>query len=396
MANLLQSSQKKSTCAPDYYAKCYLPNIVSKGNAALAGTGYVGATGLQNKAFCAAANNAGAAKPAFQSGLSAVGCAANKDICGAATPYFEQAAGSNTGQIAQCYMSPYINSVLQNMSNVAQRNIDTNLNPQTQAGLVGSGQFGSQRGAQVMGQVEANALQCLNAKMGCVVNQGYGTAMQAATARQNLLSGLGTAAGNVASECARAKTAAGAAAGTLGSQLTQSNIACECAVAKLGEQCRMLQQNAKCYALSEVGKYAGLMNGANVPTNVKTTMCMSPLSAVGAVTAGGLGVLCKIGANSCFLKNIKKGLCFGGGGGGACGVGGDGGCNPCNVYCQPDPCSPCVCNPGTPNACCTPATTFPINIGGCCYAKGGQVKSKHLRMMGCGTLRVHGALPTRK
>ena len=307
MANLLQSSACKQTTAPQFYTD-YLSNLASSGTKAAEGAKYVGATPLQQQAFQTAGANAGKFQPAFQTGLGVLGCAATKDVSGAAAPYLTAAMEMNPGQVAQCYMSPYLKNAVQNVSDIGQRNIETNLDPMATAGLVGSGQFGSQRGAQVLGQVRQNALQDLNKQIGCMTNQAYGSALQAAGQRGSLLGQLASTAGTAASQCAQTKTQAGLGYGTLGTSGSQQNIACIDALANLGAQCQTIQQNAECFGLSRYGKLAGLLQGAQIPTGVKTTMNMSPLSAAGAVGSGAAGILCKYPTLLC---KIKGALCFG-------------------------------------------------------------------------------------
>ena len=255
MANLLTSSQCKATVAPSFYTT-YLNNIACRGNAAEQNAKYVGAQPLQEKAFKTACQNAGTYQPEFKTGLSTLGCAANKDISGAAAPYINSAFNTNTGKLAQCYMSPYINSAVQNLSDITNRNIQQNLAPTATAAAVGSGQFGSQRGAQVLGQVEANAMQDLNSKIACMENAGYGNALNAATARGQLLNSLGQTAGTTTAECAKAKTAAGLGMGTVSTQGSQQNLACINALATLGAQCQTIKQNAQCYPMSTLAKYS--------------------------------------------------------------------------------------------------------------------------------------------
>ena len=389
MANLLQSSQNKSTCAPSYYTD-YLTNLASQGNTALNNAQYVGATCLQNKAFCNASNTQCNFAGNFQAGTSAIGCAANKNISGATTgylnkatnasplcaanPYISTGANMNLGQVAQCYMSPYLHGAVQDLSDVAQRNLQMNLAPQATAGAVGSGQFGSQRGAQALGQVMANAQQCLTSQLANLTNQGYSTAMTGAQAK---LAGLNTAgatassaqdaqnraqiaaateAANAAQQCAQAKTQAGLALGTLGTEGTNAKIACENAMATLGAQKQAILQNAQCYDFSKLGKYSSLMQGHTIPTNVKTTMCMSPLSAIAAGAAAGKasGIVCKLGCWAkkgwCWATNKSNCMCFGG-------------------Y--------CICNP------------IKIATGGSIHkAQGGHI--------GCKSTSHLGGLPTRR
>jgi hypothetical protein len=374
MANeLLQSSANKQTTAPDYYTN-YLSNLATSGQRAGETAKFIGATPLQTKAFETAGANAGKFQPAFQSGLGVMGCAATKDISGAAAPYLTEAMQMNPGQVAQNYMSPYLTGAMQNMSDIANRNIMTNLGPMATAASVGSGQFGSKRGAEVLGQVKANALQDLNKQIACLTNQGFGSALQAATARGSLLGQLGQTAGTAASQCAQAKTQAGLGYGTLGQQGSAQNIACLDALANLGAQCQTIQQNAQCFAMSQLGKQAGLLQGAQIPTGVRSTICMSPLSGAAALGTGALA-LDKGG----YLDKIKSALCFG-------------------AY------KPPTGNPTNPSIYGPDSTDFEMRPGQNLYyedvnpddmlptrAKGGSIRSK--KRVGCSSLRQYGGLP---
>ena len=388
MANLLQSSQNKTTCVPSFYTN-YLTNLATKGQQAACGASYVGAQPLQTEAFKTAGENAGAAQPAFQTGMGYLGCAANQNISGAATPYLSEAQQTNTGQLAQCYMSPYINNAIQGMSDVAMRNIQQNLTPQATAAAVGSGQFGSQRGAQVQGQVQANAMQDLNSQIANLLNSGYGTAMTAATQRQALLNQLGSTAATAGAECARAKQAAGVGMGQLGTALTNANIACENAMATLGGQEQTIAQNAQCYDLAKYAKAASIMQGAQIPTSVKTTLCMSPFSGLGTLGAGVLGVLCKYPNIICKigsgLSSLLPSKCITPGHGEtdaptcSCQTG------YCGMACAPDPAgvSHCVCAPyGVVDQC----SAF-------CFARGGLIRPRGMGAKGCSSLRHLGGLP---
>ena len=341
MANLLQSSATKTTSVPQFYT-CYLQNLATKGQQAQACAQYVGAQPLQQEAFCQVASNFGASQPTFQQGISTVGCAANKNVLGAAQPFLSagtsasplcaakplicQSSGLNLGSLAQCYMSPYISSAVNQMSDIAQRNIQQNLDPMATAAAVGSGQFGSQRGAQVLGQVEANAEQCLNNTIANMENTGYGQALQAAGTKQGALSNLagttaqaqqaqnqanltaGQTAGTLAGQCAQIKTQAGLGLGTLGAESAAQNLSCINALATLGAQCQTIKQNAQCYPLSTLTKLSGLMQGQQIPTTVTSTMCMSPLSVAGAVGSGILGLFCTPKCGTSLFCNIKTSL----------------------------------------------------------------------------------------
>jgi len=215
-----------------------------------------------------------------------------------------QGANFNLGQAAQCYMNPYLQNQIQQMSNIGQRNIMQNLAPQATAAAVGSGQFGSQRGAQVLGQVEANAEQCLNANIANLLSSGYGQALQAAGTKQGALANLaGTSAtaqqAANAAQIQAAQTAANAAQaqgqlgiqggqglGTLGTQGQQINLGCLNALSTLGGQQQTIAQNQQCYPLTTLSKLSTLLSGANIPTSTKTQLCMSPLSTLAGVGTG--------------------------------------------------------------------------------------------------------------
>ena len=324
MANLLQSSSNKSTCAPSYYTN-YLCTLATKALAAQCAAQYVGAQPLQNQAFCTAGSEAGNYNGNFQTGTGLVGCAANQNIAGSATPYLQasttasplcaakplicETANMSLGQVAQCYMSPYLNNQVQNVSNIGMRNIQQNLAPQATAATVGSGQFGSQRGAQVLGQVENNAMTCLNNTIANMENAGYTTAMCAAKAKESALGalanttstaqqaqnqvqlGAGTEAATSATQQANALQQAGLGMGTLGTEGTNAKLACINALATLGGQQQTIAQNKQCYPLTTLAKTAGILSGANIPMSTKQTLCMSPLSAIGAVGSTALGLL---------------------------------------------------------------------------------------------------------
>lgn len=566
MANLLQSSQCKQTCAPSYYTT-YLQNLATKGACAQNKAQFVCATPLQQEAFCKVGTNFGNQQGNFATAQGILGCAANVNVAcaaspylkagtstnplsvlqpyacqamattgvqaatpdiskgtglcaaGAASPYIQQAAakgglcaaqsylnkgvgtnilgtaqglickatstsglcaanpylskvsGECTAQMAQSYMSPYLNTAVQSLSDIANRNIQQNLAPQATAAAVGSGQFGSQRGAQVLGQVESNAMQCLNSQIANLENQGYGQALTAAGQKQQICAGLGQTAGSLAqqqqallgqlagttgclaakcastaltagqtagtlsqqqqnllgtlgsttgqltsaqmqnlinagstlgqqqtcankiaaglggtaataqnyanqanltagqtagtmaAECARAKTAAAQGMGTLGVQAAGQNLACINALATLGAQCQTIQQNKQCYPFTTLSKLSSLLQGAQIPTNVKTTMNMSPLSglAAGASLLKGLGcttLVCgvkKLFENKCgSFKLPKCSSCYG------CG------------------CLSCSC------LCC------------CGSAKGGLITSRNNGAIGCRSTHHLGGLPGRR
>lgn len=324
MANLLQSAQVKATCAPEYYTN-YLTNLATKGAAAQQQAQFVGAQPLQQAAFTAACASRGQFQPGMTSAQGYIDQSAGKNITGAASPYLEaatsvsplcaarpmicQAVGLNIADVAGDYMNPYIKNAVQSMSDIAQRNIRQNLSPLATAAAVGSGQFGSQRGAQVLGQVEANAQQDLNNQIAQMLSGGFGQSLQAATAKQNALTAAaqqiaqaqqagsqleleaGKTAGNLTAQEAEMLRNAGLTKGTLAEKAQGMNLACINALATLGGQQQTIEQNRQNYPLTTLSSLASLLQGYSIPTATRTTMQMSPFSALGAIGSAGLGLL---------------------------------------------------------------------------------------------------------
>ncbi len=324
MANMLQSSQTQATQAPSFYTD-YLSGLATQGKEAQQAAQFVGAQPLQTKAFEKVCQNFGAGQQANLTGQGFLGQAAGQNIVGANTPYLEaattasplcaarplicQSRGLDIGNLAGDYMSPYVRNAVQAMSDIGQRNIRQNLSPAATAAAVGSGQFGSQRGAQVLGQIQSQAQQDLNAQISNMLNTGYGQALQAATAKQGALSNLAQttagaqqaqnqaniqaaqAATDAASRQAQSLYQSGIGMGQLGQQAAGMNLACINALATLGGQQQTIGQNEQLFPLTTLSSLAGLLQGYNIPTSTKTTLCMSPLSGVAAVGTGLGGLL---------------------------------------------------------------------------------------------------------
>lgn len=323
MANLLQSSQNKETTAPSYYTD-YLSNLATQGKAAAAQACYVGAQPLQTKAFQAVCQNFGAQQPSIAAGQGYVGQAAGQNITGAAAPYLQagtsasplsaaqplicQSANLNLGCLASQYMSPYIQTAVQGLSDVAHRNIRNNLSPAATAAAVGSGQFGSQRGAQVLGQIQAQAEQCLNSQIANMENQGFAQALQAATAKQGALGQLagttanaqqaqnqanltaGQTAAQAAANQGQLLNTAGQTMGTLAQTGAGMNLACINALSTLGGQQQTIGQNAENFPLTKLASLGSLLQGYSIPVGTKTTLCMSPLSSLAAAGTGAMAL----------------------------------------------------------------------------------------------------------
>jgi hypothetical protein len=289
MANLLQSSQTQATTAPEYYTK-YLSDIASQGANAATGAQYIGAQPLQQQAFENVGNVATAYQPTLeQAGQTLTTAAGTPSPLTSATPYLTKAL-TDPSQMAQGYMSPYIKSVIENLSDVGQRNIQQNIAPSSTAAAVGSGQYGSQRGAQVLGQTTANAQRDLANTIAQTLNTGYNTALQTAE-QQNALTGqLGSTAANATSAGQQNLANIGAQQSNLAAQNQALGLGGINALSTLGGQQQTIEQNKQLFPLTNLATLSGLLRGYNVPTSTSTTFQGSPLSALGTGITGAAGL----------------------------------------------------------------------------------------------------------
>jgi hypothetical protein len=288
MANLLESSQTAATTAPGYYND-YLSNLANSGKAAATNAQYVGAQPLQEKAFQQVEN----LPSAYQPTLTAAGqtlnqATTNPSPLSAGAGYLSEAALS-PAQRAKEYMNPYLESVVGAIGDVGQRNIQQNLAPGATAAAVGSGQFGSQRGAQVLGQTLTNANRDILNQQYQALNSGYGQALTAAGQQGTLLGQLGSTAGQQAYQGQSALTAAGQAQAELAAKQQGLSLGDINALSTLGGQQQTIAQNKELFPLQNLTTASGLLRGYNVPTSTKTTAQASPLSTIGAIATGTAG-----------------------------------------------------------------------------------------------------------
>ena len=240
MADLFQGSalpnvsttQTQQTTAPDYYNN-YLSNLASQGQTAAQNAQYVGPTGLQNQAFSQVAQNVGNYQPYLNQAASLTGQAAQ---------------GPNVNQ----FMNPYTQDVVNQIGVLGQRNIQENLAPQATAGAVGTGQFGSQRGAQVLGNTLRDADTNITAQQQQALQQGYTQALQAAQNQQQLGLSAGSQLANLAGQ--------------------QQNLGLQDvnALSTLGAQQQQIAQNQQLFPLQNLTTESNIMKGLTVPTSVSS------------------------------------------------------------------------------------------------------------------------------
>jgi len=251
MADLTQGSplpnitttQTQSTAAPQFYTD-YLNNLATQGNQAAQNASYVPATNLQNQAWNLASSNVGNYQPALTNAINLASSVGNTNLSNA-------------------------------VGDVGQSNIAYNLAPQATAGLVGSGQFGSSRGATALGDVVANA------ELGITAEQA--NAMQQDNAN---------------------KLAAAGALGTLAGNQQAFGINDVNTLSTMGAQKQTDLQNAQNYPLSQLSAESQLLRGYTMPTSSSSSYT-GPIP--GAYNASPLSTIAGLGALAAGISNTPLG-----------------------------------------------------------------------------------------
>ena len=255
----ITTTQQQATAAPAWYMD-YLNNLAGTSTAAGANAQYIGAQPLQQQAFNQTAANVGNYQPNLAS--------ANALTMNAAT--------MGAPQLAQSYMNPYINSVVDEAGRLGLQNIRNTISPQATAGAVGSGQFGSTRGANVLGQNVTNALQNLGGQQQGLLASGYQNALT--TAQADL----------------QRQMVGGSQMGALGTTTQQLGMGDVNALSTMGGQQQQMAQNQQLFPLQVAAQQAALMKGFTIPTSVSSTYTgpipgayqTSPLMQLGSLGTG--------------------------------------------------------------------------------------------------------------
>lgn len=251
-------AQTQKTTAPSWYTD-YLSNIAQQGLQAGQQAQFVGATPLQQQAFDLTKANVGTYAPTLQ----------------AAVNMAQTGAGTTAPSVVGQYMDPYTSQVVSEIGRLGQRNIVENLAPGAVSGAVGTGQFGSQRGAQVLGRTIRDALADIGGRQSMALSQGYQTAM---TAAQNDL----------------ARQLMGAQQlGSLAGTQQQLGLGDVNALATLGAQQQQIGQAQQLFPLQTLGTTSQLIKGYSIPTDVASTY-KGPLP--GAYAASPLAQIAGLGS----------------------------------------------------------------------------------------------------
>jgi hypothetical protein len=253
--------QKQATATPTFYTD-YLNQLAKQGASAAQNAQFVGPTGLQSKAFDLTAKNVGSYDPALDAATNLAGQAGSYDAAAAAGRY----------------MNPYTQNVVDALGVEGRRNIEKYLAPGATAAAVGSGQFGSKRGAEVLGQAINSGLSNLNLAQSQALQTGYSQALQASQQEQ------------------QARLAGSQRFSDIANQRQALGLGDINAAATIGEQQRALAQNQQLFPMQQLTSQAALLRGQTIPTSTSSSYTgpipgaynASPLSQI-----AGLGALAK-------------------------------------------------------------------------------------------------------
>jgi len=344
MPDLTQSSATTSTTTPGYYTD-YISNLAKQGTQYGVGGAnaptFVGAQPLQQQAYDTAKANVGNYQPSLDAAGNLMTQAAGTDITGASNPYltagtttsglsaanpYLQAGTSSAADLVGNYMNPYTQNVVDQIRMANQQNIAQNLSPGITGGAVGSGQFGSQRGANALALGISNANIGALGKQAEALQSGYAQALAAAQAQRagQLTAGqtsgqlqnqfntnqvnAGQIAGNMSTQQAQNLRDVGTQRLNLGQQQQTQGIADVNQLATMGGQQQQILQNQQLFPLDVLAKQAAVLSGAQIPTTQTQTMNMSPLSAIAGLGSLGIGLNTKNASGTTPWENIMRSI----------------------------------------------------------------------------------------
>jgi hypothetical protein len=289
MADIGQSSAVTTSTTPDWYTNSMKNLAAGATQYGVNGPNapqYVGATDLQNKGFDLSSANVGNYKPDLDTAGNLINKGAAVDITGAANPYLT-AGTSSSADLVGGYMNPYTQNVVDQIRMANQQNIAQNLSPGITAGAVGSGQFGSQRGANALALGISNANIGALAQQASALQSGYSDALKAAQAQRANQVNAGQIAGNMATAEAQKNRDLATSSMNLGSQRQTSGLTDVNQLLTTGAQKQQIEQNKQLFPLDVLNKQATILSGAQVPVSTTKTMDASTLSQISGIAALG-------------------------------------------------------------------------------------------------------------
>lgn len=133
-----------------------------------------GFTPEQEQAFAMAPTAAAAYRPYLGAAGELATIGGTSSSVGAAQPYLSRAAGSFTDPgVARQYMSPYIESVVSGIGDIAARNLREKILPEVNRTFIGGGTFGGSRSAEFTQRAIRDAQAAALSQQVDALRQGY-------------------------------------------------------------------------------------------------------------------------------------------------------------------------------------------------------------------------------
>lgn len=200
----------------------------------------------------------GVAQPSFQQAGQYTAQSTAPTGLNMAQPYLQQAGQTATQNIAQ-YMNPYENAVVGRIGALGARTLQEQLLPAISDKMIGAGQFGGTRQAELMGRALRDTMEGISAQQAQALQQGYGQAAGLAQADLQRQAQLAQTAGGLGFQQQGALAQAGQQMGALGQQMagvygqdTANQMAAAGQLANLAQQ-RQQQELAGAGALQGIG-----------------------------------------------------------------------------------------------------------------------------------------------
>lgn len=226
------STKQSQTTVPDFYQN-YLQDITNLGQNAVTQGGVAGLSPLTQQAM----NMAGAG-----AGFAGANSAAE------GVNMLTQAGKTMAPDVVNQYMNPYTQALNDEMARLTGRQINETVLPGIGAAAIGSGNFGSQRQAQVTGQTIRDIMADLAGKQLGLTSGAYNTAITAAQADLNRATQAGQGLGNLATEQ---------------QQIAQGGLK---SLQNLGTVEQTQAQNVLDYPMQQATAFSKLLSGQAVPS----------------------------------------------------------------------------------------------------------------------------------
>lgn len=211
----------------------------------------------------------GAAQPNFQQAGQYTAQSTTPTGLNMAQPFLNQAGQTSVSNIGQ-YMNPYENAVVGRIGELGARTLREQLLPAISDKMIGAGQFGGTRQAELMGRALRDTMEGISAQQAQALQQGYTGALGAASTDLARQAQLASTAGGLGFQQQGALAQAGQQMGALGQQMgtlynadTANQLEAAQRMAAMAQQ-RQNQELTAAGALQQVGQQQQDLNQKNL------------------------------------------------------------------------------------------------------------------------------------